>query len=182
VRILNTRSGPVEVREFSDGSQQWRFPSTGSFDVVIVQHSAGTMIPEAQSLLTGWPVQTVYLTLGTAKEWIMQYCLPASASAPAAQSGMLVTLGKPAKLEAPFIQLAMLPPPKITNAGRPALFFGTLGADGRFRRLRPVSAPDYETRAELLPYLEQWLFRPAKWDGAFAEVEVVLLVPASAGG
>jgi hypothetical protein len=95
---------------------------------------------------------------------------------------MLVTLGKPAKLEAPFIQLAMLPPPKITNSSRPALFSGSLGADGRFRRLRPVAAPDYETRPELLPYIEQWLFRPAKWDGAFAEVDVVLLVPASTGG
>jgi hypothetical protein len=182
VRILNTHAGPVEVHEFSDGSQQWRFPATGSFDVVIVQRSAGAMIPEAEPLLTGWPVQTVYLALGTAKEWIMQYCLPPSASAPAAQSGMLVTLGKPAKLEAPFIQLAMLPPPKITNSSRPALFSGSLGADGRFRRLRPVVAPDYETRPELLPYIEQWLFRPAKWDGAFAEVDVVLLVPASTGG
>lgn len=182
VRILNTHAGPVEVREFSDGSQQWRFPTTGSFDVVIVQRSAGAMIPEAESLLTGWPVQTVYLALGTAKEWIMQYCLPPSASAPAAQSGMLVTLGKPAKLEAPFIQLAMLPPPKITNSSRPALFSGSLGADGRFRRLRPVAAPDYETRPDLLPYIEQWRFRPAKWDGAFAEVDVVLLVPASTGG
>lgn len=181
VRILNTHAGPVEVREFSDGSQQWRFPTTGSFDVVIVQRSAGAMIPEAEPLLTGWPVQTVYLALGTAKEWIMQYCVPPSASAPAAQSGMLVTLGKPAKLEAPFIQLAMLPPPKITNSSRPALFSGSLGADGRFRRLRPVAAPDYETRPELLPYIEQWLFRPAKWDGAFAEVDVVLLVPATAG-
>ena len=182
VRILNTHAGPVEVREFSDGSQQWRFPTTGSFDVVIVQRSAGAMIPEAESLLTGWPVQTVYLALGTAKEWIMQYCLPPSASAPAAQSGMLVTLGKPAKLEAPFIQLALLPPPKIISVRRPALFAGSLGADGRFRRLRPVVAPDYETRPELLPYIEQWQFRPAKWDGAFAEVDVVLLVPASAGG
>jgi hypothetical protein len=183
VRILNTRTGPVEVREFSDGSQQWRFPSTGSFDVVIVQRSAGSIIPEAGPFLTGWPVQTVFLALGTAKDWVMQYCLPASASAaPAAQSGMVVSLGKPAKIEAPFIQLALLPPPKIANGKLPALFYGTLGADGRFRRLRPIAAPDYESRADLLPYIEQWQFRPAKWDGANAEVEVVLLVPASSGG
>jgi len=103
VRILNTRSGPVEVRELPDGSQQWRFPSNGSFDVVIVQHSAGATIPEAEPLLTGWPVQTVYLTLGEAKEWVMQYCVPASAGAPATQSGMVVSLAKPAKLEAPYI-------------------------------------------------------------------------------
>lgn len=182
VRILNTRAGPVEVRQLSDGSEQWRFPSTGSFDVVIVQHAAGSMIPEAAQFLTGWPVQTVFLALGTAKDWVMQYCLPPAAGAPASQSGMVVTLGTPAKLEAPFIQLALLPPPKIAGGPRPALFYGTLGADGRFRHLRPIAAPDYDTRAELLPYIEQWQFRPAKWDGASAEVQVVLLVPASPGG
>ncbi|MGO9242190.1 MAG: hypothetical protein ACLQBJ_15420 [Bryobacteraceae bacterium] len=182
VRILNTRAGPVEVRQLSDGSEQWRFPSTGSFDVVIVQHAAGSMIPEAGPFLTGWPVQTVFLALGTAKDWVMQYCLPPSAGAPASQSGMVVTLGKPGKLEAPFIQLALLPPPKIAGGPRPALFYGTLGSDGRFRHLRPIAAPDYDTRAELLPYIEQWQFRPAKWDGASAEVDVVLLVPASPGG
>ena len=181
VRILNTRGGPVEVREFADGSQQWRFSSTGTFDVVVVQHSA-SMIPEAQSLLTGWPVQTVFLALGTAKDWILQYCLPASATGSATQAGMVVTLGKPPKLDAPFIQLAMLPPPKITNGPLPALFAGMLGADGRFRKLRAVAAPDFATRSELLPYLEQWQFRPARWDGAFAEVEVVLFVPAATGG
>jgi hypothetical protein len=32
---------------------------------------------------------------------------------------------------------------------------------------------------DLLPYLDQWQFRPAKLDGVPTEVEVLLFVPSS---
>jgi hypothetical protein len=176
VRMLRTALGMVEVFDLPNNTQQLRFPSSGAFDVVIVESSPGATIPDAERLLTGRPVQTVFLTLGTGQDWTLQYCLPANGSA-AAQAGMVVTLGEQPKVEAPFIQQALIPSQRVVLATRPALFQGALSVNGRFVRLRPVIDAVYQPFLELLPYLEQWQFRPAKVDGVPTEVEVLLLVP-----
>jgi hypothetical protein len=177
-RMLKTASGMIEVLDLPNGTQQIKFPPAGSFDIVIVESSPNATIPDAERLLTGRPVQTVYLTLGTGQDWILQYCLPAARSGPG-QAGMLVTLGRQPKVDPPFIQQAFIPPQRGLLGTRSALFQGVLGANGRFARLRPVLDEDYQPLPELLPYLEQWQFRPAKVDGVPGEVEVLLLVPSS---
>jgi len=177
-RMLKTRLGMAEVLNLPSGTQQIKFPPGGSFDIVIVESSPSATIPDAERLLTGRPVQTVYLTLGTGQDWILQYCLPAARSG-SGQSGMLVTLGRQPKMDSPFIQQAFIPPQIVLRATQPALFQGVLGANGRFVHLRPVLGADFQSLPELLPYLEQWQFRPAKVDGVPGEVEVLLLVPPS---
>jgi hypothetical protein len=82
-------------------------------------------------------------------------------------------------MDSPFIQQAFIPPQIVLRATQPALFQGVLGANGRFVHLRPVLGADFQSLPELLPYLEQWQFRPAKVDGVPGEVEVLLLVPPS---
>jgi hypothetical protein len=166
----------VEVRDLPNDTQQLRFPTSGAFDVVIVESSPGATIPGAEGLLTGRPVQTVFLTLGTGQDWILQYCLPANGSA-AAQAGMVVSLVEQPKLEPPFIQQALIPSQKVVLAAQPALFQASLNVSGRFVHLRPVMNAVYQPLLELLPYLEQWQFRPAKVEGVPTEVEVLLLVP-----
>ncbi len=146
--------------------------------MVIVQPTPDATIADAERLLTGRPVQTVYLTLGTGQDWVLQYCLPA-AHMTSSQSGMVVTLGQEPKLDAPFIQKAFVPPQKMLQSSQPALYQATLDANGRFARLRPVMDSSYRPGLELLPYLEQWQFRPAKLDRVPVEVEVLLLVPSS---
>jgi hypothetical protein len=166
----------VEVLDLPNDVQQLRFPTSGAFDVVIVESSPGATIPGSERLLTGRPVQTVFLPLGTGQDWILQYCLPASGSA-AVQAGMVVTLGEQPKVEPPFIQQSLIPSQKVVLTTRPAVFQGALGANGRFVRLRPVMDAAYQPLLELLPYLEHWQFRPAKVDGVPTEVEILLLVP-----
>jgi hypothetical protein len=90
---------------------------------------------------------------------------------------MVVTLGEQPKVEPPFIQQSLIPSQKVVLTTRPAVFQGALGANGRFVRLRPVMDAAYQPLLELLPYLEQWQFRPAKVDGVPTEVEILLLVP-----
>jgi len=177
-RMLRTRSGMVEVLDLPSGTQQVKFPPSGSFDIVIVESSPNATIPDAERLLTGRPVHTVYLTLSTGQDWILQYSLPAARSG-SGQAGMLVTLGRQPKVDPPFIQQAFIPPQQAVQATQPALFQGVLGANGRLVHLRPVLDADYRPLPELLPYLEQWQFRPAKVDGVPGEVEVLLLVPPS---
>jgi hypothetical protein len=176
--MLKTPLGMVEVRDLPNDTQQLRFPTSGAFDVVIVESSPGAAIPEAEQLLTGRPVQTVFLPVGVGQDWILQYCLPAGGSA-AAQAGMVVTLGEQPKVEPPFIQQTLIPSRKVVLVAKPALFQGALSANGRFVRLRPVMDAAYQPLVELLPYLEQWQFRPAKVDGVPTEVEVLLLVPSA---
>lgn len=176
LHMLKTSWGMVEVRDLPSGGQQLKFPIRGSFDVVIVESSPGSTIPDAERLLTGRPVQTVFLTLGTGQDWILQYCLPGGES-DLGQTGMVVALGRQPKLEPPFIQQALIPSNRFVRATRSAVFQAVLGVNGRFARLRSVTAAAYQPLPELLPYLEQWQFRPARVDGVAAEVEILLLVP-----
>lgn len=179
VRMLRTTLGMVKVLELPSGARQLQYPSGGAFDLVIVESSPGDTVPEADHLLTGRPVHTVFLPLGTGQEWVLQFCLSGTGSA-SSNSGMVVTLGREPKVESPFILRAFLPPPKALQRTHPALFHGTLGSNGRLVRLRPVTDTPYQPLDGLLPYLEQWQFRPAKVDGAPAEVEVLLFVPSLA--
>jgi hypothetical protein len=166
----------AEVLELPNGAQQVKFPPTGSFDIVIVESTPSDAIPDAGRLLTGRPVQTVFLTLGTGQDWILKYCLPAAGSS-SGQAGMVVNLGRQPRVDPPFIQQAFIPPQNLGQTTQPALFQGVLGANGRFVHLRPVQDADYQPQPELLPYLEQWQFRPAKVDGVPGDVEVLLLIP-----
>jgi hypothetical protein len=177
--MLRTSLGMVKLLELSSGERQLQYPSGGAFDVVVVESSPGDTIPEAARLLTGRPVRTVFLPLGTGQEWVLQFCVPGAGSS-SGNSGRVVTLGREPTLESPFIMRALLPPPKAARSAHPALFHGALDRNGRLVRLRPVTDTLHQPLDELLPYLEKWQFRPAKVDGVAAEVEVLLSVPSLA--
>jgi hypothetical protein len=174
---VETRSGRLEIREFPDGSQEIHYPPDGRFDAVVVQAGAGDLVPEAEELLTGRPVQTVYLAVGTVREWVLQYCVPNDRTAGPAQSGMVVSLGGPAKVQAPWIRTAALPP-RRARSSKPSVFYGKLQANGRLMNMHVLVKPQYQDRPELLPYLEQWEFRAAQRDGVAADVEVLFIIPA----
>jgi hypothetical protein len=174
VRIANTRAGRVEIRDFADGHEEIHYPPDGRFDAVVVQAGAGDLVPEAEDLLTGRPVQTVYLEVGTAREWVLQYCVPSDKAA--AQSGMVVSLGGPTKMQAPWIRMVALPP-RRARSPKATVFYGKLQPNGHFMDMRALARPQYQDRPELLPYLEQWEFRPAERDGVAAEIEVMLIIP-----
>jgi hypothetical protein len=164
----------VEIHEFPDGSQEIHYPPDGRFDAVVVQAGAGDLVPEAEDLLTGRPVQTVYLEVGTAREWVLQYCVPSGTAA--AQSGMVVSLGGPTKMQAPWIRTVALPP-RRARSPKATVFYGKLQPNGHFMDMRALAKPQYQDRPELLPYLEQWEFRPAERDGIAAEIEILLIIP-----
>jgi hypothetical protein len=180
-RLVRTPYGVAEVFQREEGAQEWQFPAGGNFDVVLVQQSANDTIPGAEEFLVGKPVHTVYLWNESATHWVLQYSLPAGAVEGPSQSGMVVSLGREPKLEAPFVQTSVVPPPQRMAADRPALFRGILTAGGRFERLQAVHDATYQPRGDLLPYLQRWRFRPARLDGAPVTVEILLLVPGSSG-
>lgn len=178
IRKVDLRKGSIEVREFEDGSREMIYPPEGEIEFVVVQSTAGDLIPEGENLLTGKPVQTVYLWVGGDREWVMQYCIPGQQSAATKSSQMVISLSPIARLDPPLLRLAFLP--KAAANGRRTLFHAVLGTDGTLRDLRAVNATG-DSADELLQVLANWRFRPARRDGVPQEIEILLLVPGPVG-
>ncbi len=153
-------------------------PVNGVFDVVVVQSSPSEAFPQNSASLSGRPVYTVYLQVGSAKEWILQYCVPNGMSGPI-QAGNIVKLGNPTPLAAPYPVTTLRPPGDWRKGNGYLLVHGFLDTAGRFRDLSVVADPDNASNQgeSLLEYLAQWEFRPALQDGRPVLVEVVLAVP-----
>jgi hypothetical protein len=145
-------------------------PRDGQFGAVVVGNSLDEMYPEIAGLGSRRMAYTVYLHVGVAKSWILQYSLPASADAAAA--------GSIARLEAPWPY----------NIVRPNIAPGAIGADalmlhgfvnqaGRFEALSVAFPSDFEQAQFVLNSLAQWQFRPATQNGQNVKVEVLLIIP-----
>ena len=152
-------------------------PNNGVFDIVVVQTSTSETFPDAATVLSGRPIYTVYLQVGAAKEWVLQFCVP-DGSGPI-QTGGLVQLGKPAPIGAPYPMVTVRPPEDWQHGSDYLLVHGFLDESGRFRDLRilPGESPASPTTSALLDYLGYWEFRPAVRDGRPVRVEFILAVP-----
>ncbi|MBZ5596147.1 MAG: hypothetical protein LAP39_28210 [Acidobacteriia bacterium] len=152
-------------------------PNNGVFDIVVVQNSSSETFPDAAAALSGRPIYTVYLQVGSSKEWVLQFCVPETAGP--IQTGGLVKLGKPAPIGAPYPMVTVRPPEDWQHGSEYLLVHGFLDESGRFRDLRilPSHEPTLPTTSALLDYLAFWEFRPAVRDGRPVKVEVILAVP-----
>jgi hypothetical protein len=150
-------------------------PENGVFDMVVVQ-SSPLDIPEGRGLLNGQPVYTVYLKLGTPKEWILQYCVPNSTDG-VRNSGRIVQLGNPAPVKAPFPRNTVTPPLMLLAKGSRTVVHGFLDAHGQFKELKAVRQEDEAFVTRIIQFLEQWEFRPATRDGLPVGVEMLLVIP-----
>jgi hypothetical protein len=145
-------------------------PKDGQFGAVVVGASLEDQFPDMVKVWSGRLAYTVYLHVGLAKSWILQYSLPRSAEAAAA--------GNIAHLEAPWPY----------NIVRPNLAPGSIGADalmihgyvnqtGHFEMLDVVFPPDFTQAQFVLKALDHWQFRPAAENGQATKVEVLLIIP-----
>src|SRR5262249_45580325 len=141
------------------------------YSVVVMSSAASDAYPESAGVFTGKMVYTVYVRVGLAKGWILQYGLPQGAPAAAGQQRAK------AELEAPWPYLLLRP--ELTRAGEtgPILVSGVVNASGRFEQLAMVQPEDLAERDFLLEALYQWEFRPAAWGGEPTTVEVLLVIP-----
>jgi hypothetical protein len=171
-----TKTQPVQSVDAASGSgnqplaDHITLPRDGQFEAVVVGASLEEQYPETAGLLSGRMAYTVYLHVGLARSWILQYSLPRDADAAAA--------GNVARLEAPWPY----------NIVRPNLASGAINADalmvhgfvnrtGRFERLAIAFPPEFAQAQFVLGALEQWQFRPAKQNGQMTRVEVLLIIP-----
>ena len=152
-------------------------PQTGTYEVAIVQSSG--VVPGSSGLLKGKPVYSVYIPVGTGKEWILQYCLPADDAQPAARS-QVVQLGNITPITAPYAFSIIGPTIQFRPGARYAFIHGFVNASGRFEHLAEASDQEIENIAAVLESLGQWEFRPATKDGVPAMVEILLCIPNAA--
>src|ERR1035437_6222432 len=172
VALKGTNAGPAQ--KAGPGNQpaidRISLPKKGKYGVVVVGSPLQEEYPEMVQIWGGRMAYTVYLHVGLARSWILQYSLPRSSEVAAA--------GSVARLEAPWPD----------DIARPLLAFGDFNADalvlhgfvnkaGRFESLAVVYPPQFAQAEFVLYALQRWQFRPARQNGQTAAVEVVLIVP-----
>jgi hypothetical protein len=112
----------------------------------------------------------VYVSVGLAKSWVLQYALP-----PLAQAAVGGTVDG---LEAPWPYSIVRPElvPGSINADA-VIVKGSIGADGHFENLKLIFPPSLRQARYILDCLWQWQFRPAVLSGQPARVEMLLIIP-----
>jgi hypothetical protein len=121
-------------------------------------------------LWSGRMAYTVYLHVGLARSWILQYSLPRAADA--AASGNITRLVAPWPYNIVRPNLA----PGAINADA-LMVHGFVNQAGRFEMLAIAFPPEFAQAQFVLNTLEQWQFRPATQDGQITRVEVLLIIP-----
>jgi hypothetical protein len=149
---------------------QITLPRGGQFGAVIVGASLEEMYPEAAKVWSGRLAYTVYLHVGLAKSWILQYSLPRAVDA---ASG-----GTSTHLEAPWPYNIVRPnlPADTINADA-LMVHGFVNQVGRFELLAVSFPPEFAQTQFVLDALRQWQFRPATQNGHVEKVEVLLIIP-----
>ena len=145
-------------------------PKDGHFGAVVVGSSLGDEYPELTGFWNGRISYTVYLHVGLAKSWILQYSLPRGAD--------VSTAGTIARLEAPWpyniVRPNLVPGSMDTDA---LIIHGFVDQNGHFERLSVAFPQTFPQARFVLDSLQKWQFRPATRNGQDANVEVLLIIP-----
>ena len=144
-------------------------PKDGRFGVVVAGSTMQEQYPETAGIWSGRMTYSVYLHVGLAKSWILQYSLPRSADASA---------GGSVRLEAPWPYYIVRPNVAPSSVDADVLMIhGFVNEAGRFEGLAVVFPPGFAQGKTMLDAIQQWQFRPAAQNGQPAKVEVLLVIP-----
>ena len=142
----------------------------GQFGAVIVGSSMQEKYPEIADVWSGRMAYTVFLPVGLAKNWILQYSLSRAEDA--------ATAGNTGHIEAPWPFSIVRPNIEPGAIDADALMVhGFVNQAGRFEALTIAFPPDFAQKQFVLNALSQWQFRPATENGQNVKVEVLLIIP-----
>ena len=145
-------------------------PQDGKFGVVVVGSAIAEQYPESVSVWKGRLIYTVYLRVGTGKNWILQYSMPRTADVKETASV--------ARPEAPWPYDISRPDLAPGDVDADAIMVhGLVNLSGRFEQLALVFPTEFAQAKFVLNALQQWKFRPAKQNGQIAAVEVLVIIP-----
>ena len=153
-------------------------PATGSFDVMVTQSSSLDQFPEGKGLLTGRPIYSVYVSVESAKDWTLFFCVPGEKPAPSKPGTQVVDLSETAPpIRAPYPTRMVRPSVSIPSYYKYILVHGYITEAGRVERLRIVRPVTPATDQVILASLADWEFRSATRDGVPLAVEFLLSIP-----
>lgn len=140
---------------------------TGKFGVVVVGSSVAEEYPETLGIWADRLAYTVYLHMGLAKNWILQYAVSSAHQVPGAN-----------RPDAPWPYSMVRPDLAAGDLNADAiLVHGFINVAGRFDQLAVVYPPQFAQTKFVLGALQQWQFRPAMQNGQTTPVEVLLIIP-----
>jgi hypothetical protein len=147
-----------------------RLPKDGHFGVVVVGSSLEESYPQTAGFWSGRLAYTVYLHVGMAKSWILQYSLPRTVDAEASGSSI--------RPDAPWPFTIVRPDLSPDDIDADVLMVhGLINKAGQFEALSVVFPPHFAKEGSVLSALRKWEFRPAKQNGQLIDVEVLLIAP-----
>jgi hypothetical protein len=152
----------------------------GQFDLLVTQTALSDVFADARGLLRGARIETVYIQVGSHKEWILQYCESAEpGKTPNAkrEDGVFVLDESPAGVSAPFPAITVRPPSPVMPKAAYVVVHGFINPAGEFEDLEVVGNRFASLMPMLKPSLSKWRFRPASRNGKPVQVEVLLLIP-----
>jgi hypothetical protein len=153
-----------------DTATQVTLPRNGVFGAVVVGAALQDQFPELADLWNGRMAYTVYLHVGLARSWILEYSLPGTASAALGANGE--------RLEAPWPYSIVRPNLGPSDINADALMVhGFVNQAGQFEALSVVFPTAFPQAQFVLQSLAHWQFRPATQNGRNARVEVLLIIP-----
>lgn len=138
----------------------------GQFGAVVVGSTIKEQYPEIGDVWSGRMAYTVYLPVGLAKNWVIQYSLSRGENAAATH------------IEAPWPYSIVRPNIEPGTIDADALMVhGFVNEAGRFEALSIAFPPEFAQAKFVLGALAQWQFRPATQNGQDVKVEVLLIIP-----
>ena len=158
-----TSSNSMKVREIHQSP-------TGQYNTVVLGNSIEEFYPETANTWTGRMAYTVYLHVGTARNWILQYSLPES-------DGSSVT-GSSAPLQAPWpidMVVPALDPRQVSSEA--LLVHGFITDSGTLEELFIAYPMQFQYASFVTSALQQWHFRPAMQNGQKIRTEILLIIP-----
>jgi hypothetical protein len=142
-------------------------PKDGQFGVVVIGSSVADKYPETAEMWSGRMASTVYLHVGLAKSWILQYALPRLVEA---SGGGHVDAPWPYEIARPNLDPGDLDADAV-------ILHGFVNTDGHFEKLEVVFPAQLAQAPAWVGVLNHWQFRPAKQNGQAVPVEVLLIIP-----
>lgn len=142
----------------------------GQFGAVVVGSSLQDEYPELADQWSGRLAYTVYLPVGLAKSWILQYSLSRAENAAAAGNIRHIDAPWPYSIVRPNIA------PGSINADA-LMVHGFVNQAGRFEALSIVFPSGFAQAQFVINALAQWQFRPATENGQNVKVEVLMIIP-----
>lgn len=144
----------------------------GHFESVVVGASLEDQFPEMEGFWNGRLLYTVYLHVGLAQSWILQFSLTRSDAA--------ATSGNVARLDSPWPYSIVRPDLPSGSINADALMIrGFISQEGHFEVPTLFFPPSFPLAEFVLNCLRHWQFRPAFQNGQPTRVEVLLIIPES---